>query len=253
MRRSAVPALLLALFAVLGSVAAEAAIVNSLRGWKEDEQGWSGGIAGSYGASGGNSPQSIFEGSGRLQLRARENVWRLIASGKRTTVHDVETANAVLGHLRHNYLLSDRWATLTFAQYQRNPFQRLESRFLLGLGGRWLAVKGESTRVSLGAAQMWEQEEIQDEGGVDKAQRFSCYVSFESRLSDSVAVDFLAFYQPRWSDFKDWRMFAEVSLIVELTGSLSLFTGYKREHNSTPAEGVEKTDWDTKTGFAFSF
>jgi putative salt-induced outer membrane protein YdiY len=253
MRRSAVRALMVALVMVLCSVTAEAAIVNSLRGWNEDEQGWSGGIAGSYGASGGNSPQSTFEGSGRLQLRARDNVWRLIASGKRTTVQDIETANSVLGHLRHNYLLSERWATLVYAQYQRNPFQRLESRFLLGLGGRWLAVRGESTRVNFGAAQMWEQEEIQDEQGEEKAQRFSGFVSLESKLSDHVGVDFLAFYQPRWSDFKDWRMFAEVALSVELTGSLSLFTVYKGEHNSTPADGVEKTDWDTKTGFAFSF
>jgi putative salt-induced outer membrane protein YdiY len=244
---------MVALLMVFCSVAADAAIVNSLRGWKEDEQGWSGMITGSYGASGGNSPQSTFEGSGRLQLRAKDNVWRLIGSGKRTTVQDVETANSVLGHLRHNYLLSERWATLAFLQYQRNPFQRLESRFLFGLGGRWLAVRGESTRMYFGAAQMWEQEEIQDEQGEEKAQRFSGYFSLESKLSKHVGVDFLAFYQPRWSDFKDWRMFAEVLLTVELNGSLSLFTGYSWEHNSTPPAGVEETDWDTKTGFAFNF
>ena len=252
MRRSAPPALVVGLM-MITAAAADAAIVNSLRGWSEKEQGWSGGIAGSYGASGGNSPQSTFEGSGRLQLRARDNVWRLLALGKRTTVQDVETANAVLGHFRHNYLLSERWATLAFLQYQRNPFQRLESRFLLGLGGRWLAAENEKTRFYLGAAQMWEQEEIQDQDGEEKAQRLSTFVSAESKLIDDVGLDFLVFYQPRWSDFKDWRMFAEIELTVELTGSLSLFTGYRWQHDATPPEGVEKTDWDTKTGFAFKF
>ncbi len=230
-----------------------AAIVNSLRDWPEDEQGWSGAVAGSYGASGGNSPQSTFEGAGRVQLRSKNNVWRLLASGRRTTVHDVETANAVLGHLRHNYLLSDRWATLAFLQHQRNPFQRLDSRYLLGFGGRWKAVRGKSTLIYLGASHMFEQERIQDEEGHQKAQRFSGFASLETRLSEDVTIDFLIFYQPRWSDFKDWRMFGEIYLEVELTGSLSLFTGYEIEHNSRPPVGVHPTDWHTKTGFAFKF
>ena len=246
---------LLVAVAVTASVAAGArgAIVNSLRGWSEDEQGWSGAVAGSYGASGGNTPQSTFEGSGRVQLRSDANVWRLIGSGKRTTVHGVETARSTLGHLRHNYLLSDRWATLAFLQHQRNPFQRLDSRFLLGIGGRWQAVKGTSTLIYIGAGHMFEQERIQDEEGYTKAQRFSGFVSLETRLNENVVVDFLVFYQPLWSDFQDWRMYGEVALEVELTGSLSLFTGYKREHNSTPPEGVEQTDWDTKTGLLFKF
>jgi len=251
MRRQAV--LAVAALVLLIPAAGRATIVNSLRGWNEDEQGWSGAITGSYGASGGNSPQSTFEGSGRLQLRNRNNVWRLLALGRRTTVRDVETANAVLGHLRHNYLLSDRWATLVFFQHQRNPFQRLDSRYLLGFGGRWKAVQGQSTLIYLGAADMFEQESIQDEEGHEKAQRFSGFASLETSLSEDVVVDFLIFYQPRWSDFKDWRMFAGIDLEVELTGSLALFTGYQIEHNSRPPVGVHQTDWRTKTGFAFKF
>jgi putative salt-induced outer membrane protein YdiY len=236
-----------------GAAAAPAAIVNSLRGWSEDEQGWSGALAGSYGASGGNSPQSTFEGSGRIQLRSADHVWRLLGSGMRTTVHGVETARSTLGHLRHNYLLTDRWATLVFAQLQRNPFQRLDSRFLLGFGGRWLAARGESSRFYLGASYMFEQERIQDEEGHEKAQRLVAFGSWETRLSEDVEFDVLIFYQPNWSDFNDWRLFGEAALEIELTGSLSLFTGYRIEHNSRPPAGVHQTDWTTKMGFAFKF
>ena len=63
-------------------------------------------------------------------------------------------------------------------------------------------------------AQMWEQEEIQDQDGVEKAQRLSTFVSAESKLVDKVGLDFLVFYQPRWSDFRDWRMYAEIELTV---------------------------------------
>lgn len=246
-------AALVAALVVLQVGSAHGAILNSLRGWSEDEPGWSGGLTGSFGASGGNSPQTIFEGSGRLQFRSEPNVFRLIITGRKTSAQGVETANATLGHLRHNYLLSERWATLTFLQYMRNPFQRLDSRTLLGLGARWMAVENKETRLYLGAAQMFEQERIQDVEGYTKAQRLSSFVSVEKKISEDVELDFLVFYQPRWSDFQDWRLFGEVSLDIELTGSLSLFTGYVLQYNSTPPEGVKDTDWNTKTGFAITF
>ena len=238
---------------VIPAAGARAAIVNSLRGFDGDEPGWSGSVAGSYGASGGNTSESTFTGSGRLQRKGASNIWRLIGSGKRTTSRGEETARSALAHLRHNYLLSDRWATLAFLQLQKNPFQRLDSRILMGLGGRWQALKGESTLIYLGAAHMFEQERIQGEQGHDKAQRISGFISLEVELRDGVFVDCLVFYQPRWSDFADWRIFGEASLEVELTGSLSLFTGYNLEHDTRPPAGVEQTDWDTKTGFLVKF
>ena len=232
---------------------ARAAVINPLGGWDEDEPGWSGSLAGSYGASGGNSPDTTFEGSGRVQLNAHANVFRLLMSANRKTVRGVEGNLCTVTHLRHNYLLSDIWATLVFGQYQSNPFQRLDSRFLLGFGGRWRKQVKESVRLYLGAAHMLEQERIQGESGHEKAQRLSSFVGMVSNLSESVGFDFLVFYQPRWSDFSDWRTHLEAFLMVDLTDSLQLFTGYMLEYNSLPPEGVEKNDWETKTGFAFNF
>ena len=93
--------LLAAVVLTAASVAdVHAVILNSLRGFDENEPGWSGSIAGSYGASGGNTQESTFDGSGRLQLRRNSNIWRVIASGRRTTSRGEETARSVLGHLR---------------------------------------------------------------------------------------------------------------------------------------------------------
>ena len=110
--------LLAALAFLATALPADAAIINSLRGFDRDEPGYSGSIAGSYGAAGGNTEQSTFEGSGRIQWQGRVHTLKLIASGRRTTSRGEETAKSVLGHLRHNYDLSDRWATLAFFQAQ---------------------------------------------------------------------------------------------------------------------------------------
>jgi len=235
------------------AAASHGAIVNSLRGFDRDEPGWSGSVDGSYGASGGNTQESTFMGSARLQWKGASNIGRLIGAGKRTTNSGRETARSTLAHLRHNYLLSDRWATLAFLQVQENPFQRLDSRFLMGLGGRWQAVKGESTLIYLGVSHMFEKERIQGEDGYEEAQRLSGFVSLEVELRDGVFVDFLLFYQPKWDDFADWRVYGEIRLEIELIGSLSLFTGYNLQHDSQPPTGVEETDWNTKTGFLVRF
>ncbi len=232
---------------------ARAAIVNSLRGFDRDEPGWSGSVDGSYGASGGNTQESTFMGSARLQWKGASHIGRLIGAGKRTTNSGTETARSTLAHLRHNYLLSSRWATVAFLQLQENPFQRLDERFLAGLGGRWQAVKGESTLIYLGATYMFEKEWIQGEDGFEKAQRLSSFASLELELRRGVLVDFLAFYQPKFDDIADWRVYGEIRLEVELIGSLSLFTGYNLQYDSKPPVGVEETDWNTKTGFLVGF
>jgi putative salt-induced outer membrane protein YdiY len=238
---------------VIPAVGARAAIVNSLRGFDRDEPGWSGSVDGSYGASGGNTDQSTFMGSARLQWKGTLHIGRLIGTGKRTTNDGIETARATLAHLRHNYLLSERWATVAFLQLQENPFQRLDERFLAGLGGRWRAVKGKTTLIYLGATYMFEKERIQGEDGFDTANRLSSFASLELELRAGLFIDFLVFYQPRLDDFADWRAYGEIRLEVELVGSLSLFTGYNLQYDSKPPAGVEETDWNTKTGFLVKF
>jgi putative salt-induced outer membrane protein YdiY len=238
---------------VIPTDGADAAIVNSLRGFERDEPGWSGSLAGSYDANGGNTDDSTFAGSGRVQWRGRSNVWRCIVAGERKLNRGEETARSVLAHLRHNYLLTDRWATLAFLQLQRNPFQRLDARTLIGAGGRWQAMKGDRHLVYLGAAYMFEWEKIQDEPGSTQAQRLSSFLSVEVELRDDVFLDGLVFYQPEWSDFADWRFLGAISLDVGLTAALSLFTGFSVQYDSQPPVGVMQTDWHTKTGFRMKF
>jgi len=252
--RRRLAAIVLVLFGALGSAdPAGAAILDSLRGFDRDRVGWSGSVEGSYGASGGNTRESTFAGSGRVQWRGGDHTVRLIAGARRTTSRGEETAKSVLGHLRHNYRLGGRWATLAFVQAQQNPFQRLDSRSLAGVGARYDLVDTGAVLWSTGAAQMWESERIQDEPGRQDVQRLSAFTSLEAALREGLKLDVLVFYQPRWRDFGDWRLFGQVQLEIELTGVLSLFTGYQIEHDARPPLGVEKTDWDTKTGFKASF
>ena len=243
----------LASILILTPLAADAVIVNSLRGFSETEPGWSGGLGGALGGSGGNTEQSTLSADARLQWRGSADVWRLMGTAKRTSSGGTETARSVLGHLRHNHTLGGGWHTLAFVQLQENPFQRLNSRFLAGLGARLDIRREGAVHVSLGAADMIERERIDGQAGGDPYQRLSMFVSTVFSLREGVQIDALAFYQPKWSDMGDWRTYVNIALDVTLTGNVSLFTGLDLERDSSPPADVEATDWEMSTGLRIDF
>nr|MEE4267239.1 DUF481 domain-containing protein [Candidatus Krumholzibacteria bacterium] len=231
----------------------QAGIVNTLRISSSDQAGWSGGFSGSHSAQGGNSRVTKLSFSSLVQYRYGNDLLRLIGSGKRSSSGGVESGRAFMGHLRHNRRLGGPWSTLAFAQWQENPFQRLESRRLLGLGARCDLLAREGLDLALGGAFMWEREQIQDGPGATTGQRLSLFLSLVYPVTSRVSVDALVFFQPAVSEFADHRLFAQGDLKVEITGSLSLFTGVQVEEDSRPAGGVARTDWETSTGFSYDF
>ena len=248
-RRSACLAVLL----LLAVSPCEAAIVNSLSGFAEKDPGWSGTLGGSFGARGGNTEQSTLAADTRLQWQGDGETWRLIGSAKRTSSGGVETARALLGHLRHNHSLSDQWSTLAFLQAQENPFQRLASRLLVGVGLRWDALAGDDARLALGAAHMMEREKIEDEVDTGTNQRLSLFLTTALRLREGVGFQALAFFQPSWSAPEDHRLMLNVDLDVKLAANISLFTGFELEGDSRPPDEVDKYDWENRTGFRLKF
>jgi putative salt-induced outer membrane protein YdiY len=243
----------LATLTLLAAWPAQGAIVNTLRGFSDHEEGWSGGLAGSYDASGGNTEETSLNASAQLQWRRGAERVRLIGSGKRTSSGGTETARAVTGHLRHNHRLSERWSTLAFLQAQENPFQRLKSRTLVGVGGRLDFKHTDDLELAIGAAHMWERERLEGSADHSSFQRLSVFLTAVWKLRKGVELDGLFFYQPEWSDFGDWRFFGTVDLNVELAANLTLFTGLRVEHDSRPPALVEETDWTTTTGFKVGF
>ncbi|MBU8870032.1 MAG: DUF481 domain-containing protein [Gemmatimonadales bacterium] len=251
--RNLIPTVFLSLFLLMAASPTEAAIVNSLTGFAEKDPGWSGNLGGSFAAKGGNTEQSTFAANTRLQWQGERETWRLIGSAKRTSSGGQETARALLGHLRHNHSLSEKWSTLAFLQAQENPFQRLASRVLAGVGLRWDVFADEHSRLALGAAHMMDREEIEDETGVETSQRLSLFLTTGVLIREGIVFNALAFFQPAWSDPDDYRLMLNVGLDVEVAANVSLFTDLELEGDSCPPTEVDKYDWENRTGLRFKF
>lgn len=242
-------------FALLASSsAAHGQIINTLRGWSEDEVGWSGQVAAAIAIAQGNTEYFELDLSAAVQYAGDRHRVRALADADRRTASGVDIAEATLIHLRHNYRLTPVVHSLLFIQAQSNPFQRIDSRFLLGLGARFDVVRAETWEASLGASYMRESEDLtDDDSGATRRNRGSFFASVFGRLTKQVLLDAYAFYQPVITDWSNARASVGSNLDVALVGRLALVVGFRFAYNSEPAAGVEKDDMWLRTGLRFNF
>jgi len=231
---------------------ASAEILNTLRGFS-DEPGWSGDLEAVASLSGGNSEVSIVSGGGFVQWQAARDRLRLLLAGRRVTDDGDELAESALAHLRHNRHLFGPLHSVLFVQRQTNPFQRLHSRTLFGVGFRDDLIERDGLQAAVGVTHMVEVEEIEGIDGSDTDQRGSFFLTAEGDLTETVTVDVSSFYQPLWNDFANSRVFVNGSVRVAIGAGFELRTAVDVVHDSEPPEEVEETDWTVASGIGVSF
>ena len=223
-------------------------ILNTLQEYGNGEPGWSGGLDGIFSGSGGNTEKILLEAGGRMMWRGHADRLRLQVSGGYEESAGTETARHAVAHLRHNHQLSRPLATILFAQIQHNPFQRLQSRWLLGGGLRHDFRNDDQGKVALGFTPMLEIERLEGEDRHLARGRLSMFLHVARQLNEAVRLDAMGFWQPLFSDLSASRTVGNLSLTVAVTGALDLKLGAAVEDNARPAVGVERTDWDTYVG-----
>ena len=234
----------------LGALPASAQILNTLSGF-EHHRGWQGEASAFVRLSGGNTELENYLVVAAGQWEGERNRVRLIGSYDFAKTGGTKNRDDLKLHLRHNYHLSARISSLAFAQYQRNPFQALEARDLLGAGLRFNLHEDGERRIGLGVSAMYEAEELTD-GTTSETSRLSAFLDFRRDLKEYLRLAIVGWYQPRFSDFSDARSSAIADLDVDLAGPLALVLSGSWEYDSTPPPGIEKVDWSLRTGLRVS-
>jgi putative salt-induced outer membrane protein YdiY len=238
-----------------------AQIVNTLSGFSE-APGWTGSAEASLAKSGGNTDVLTVGTAGKVQWQGpvrSQDAWRhrvrLLGGASRTDVNGNAVVDSSMAHARHLYRLRQWVSSVTFTQVQRDRFQRLRSRVLVGAGLQLDPVQRSTWSLSLGATHMVEREEIRDAAEAQHAQRLSTYLYWHGDLTEdkTVGVNVTGFYQPRWSDWGDVRATGAGELNVRLGPVVTLGLVASLQSNSRPPTGVETTDWNYLTKLIFNF
>jgi hypothetical protein len=241
-------AIVLATALALVSGVAQAEIVDTLAGFDEDTVGVSGALGAGISANGGNTETVSFSGSARVQWQQRAERIRFLAGSTYETARGVRTKEDLLLHVRHNHRLRSWVRSLLFAQLQRNPFQRLQSRTLLGAGARFEPVAGNEVDLTIGVAYMLEMERLVDVSGTNTEHRLSSFVTVAAFPREGVTIESTVFVQPRLDAFEDVRVAGQASIRSRVIGPVSLAVSATYLYDRKPPEEVAREDWSIKSG-----
>jgi hypothetical protein len=241
---------------------AEAQIINSLRGFEEEDPGWSGELVGSIASARGNTRYFELSLEGRIQFQTERHRLRVLGLNMRRTALGVEIAEARMGHIRHNYRIWSRLSSIAYVQGQYNPFIRIQSRVLIGGGGRVDVFRGNLWRSAVGVTYMYEEEELTAAQGQRAAaqtsraaekHRLSCFLTFYRVEKGGFDIDIWGFYQPLIADFGDARASGAASLRANVVGELYLFFNYMINYDSNPPPDVKDLDYILRSGLGWKF
>ena len=162
--------------------------------------------------------------------------------------------NSGISHLRYNYRFVPSIAWEAFLQGQYNKVSLIDFRGLFGIGPRFKLTKLENYKSYLGTLLMYEYEEIDD--GVTPIQRDirgSIYASFSLFPTKNLSLISTTYYQPKLSQFADYRISSQSSLLIDIIEKLAFSIKYTFTYDSFPAVSIPNSQYDFATGIAYSF
>lgn len=237
---------------VIAASSSRAQIVDTLDAGVPGERGTEYGLSLAIGAEGGNNDTFEADLAGSIGWRGELNRLRLMSEYDFKRADGNDTSDDSMAHLRHNYRLSESWSTLAFTQWQRNPFQRLRRRVLVGAGLRWDAIRTENVRLAFGSAPMLEYETLSGEDEDERSTvRVSNFVDWAWTLENGTQLSARIFLQPRASDLEDVRSSGAAEIAAPLGGGFSLALTGSIEVDTDAPDDVEEVDWEIATALRF--
>ncbi len=242
-------------FILCFSLSANAQILNaeSLRK-VTDTSGWSGSVSLNFALK--RNTKDFLTISNHIHLQYKMNK-HLVLFKNDIAFQKIEGdkfENGGISHLRYNYRFHPRIAWEVFTQGQYNKISLIDFRGLLGTGPRFKLTTSENYKFYLGTLVMYEHEEIAD--GVTPIQRDvrgSAYLSFSMYPTETITIVSTTYYQPKFSQFSDYRISSQSSLLIDLFKNFAFKTSYTFTYDIFPAVGIPNSQYNFTTGITYSF
>lgn len=162
--------------------------------------------------------------------------------------------NNGISHLRYNYRFHPYIGWEVFVQAQYNKVSLIDFRALAGTGPRFKIGNSEKYKFYLGTLVMYEHEELAD--GITHIQRDfrgSAYFSFSLYPTETLSFISTTYYQPKISQFGDYRISSQSSLIISVFKNFAFSTNYMFLYDEFPAIGIPNSQYNFTTGVTYYF
>ncbi len=190
-----------------------------------------------------------------MQYRRVRNLFMLVNNVEYAKSADSDFERNGYIHLRHNYLLTQKWSTELFAQYQINLPLRIEGRTLLGVGLRYVLVKKENAGLAAGAAAMYENDVELDNAITNETMRGSFYLSALFNKKKRYAFSTILYYQPNFSAFNDYRLSGQTRFAFDLWKGLQFVASGVINYDAFPVvdAAIPRLTYKVTNGLSYTF
>lgn len=161
-------------------------------------------------------------------------------------------------HGRHNYKFSERLKSFAFYQLQFNEVLLLQRRSLYGFGGRYGIINRDTLRFDLGVGSMYESE-LLDVTALEPFEvaktnflRLSIFGSFHWETRNGIQINNVIYYQPHFSNVKDFRLLVDYSLMFKVLEKLNFISTLTYRFDSDPPSALRQYDLNINFGIRYS-
>jgi Protein of unknown function, DUF481 len=245
------------IIAAIAGTAAAQVNTEKLRS-KDDSLGVFGAVALSLNYKTGNTEFLDYGITGRVDYMANSLSLFVIGEYKFISKDNDPFSRRGFYHIRMSVPVYKSLVWELFGQEENNRSTNLKQRWLAGTGVRITAYDDNYVHATIGTAYMFEYEELsQWEPGIDnplvRVHRWSNYIVMALSIDDRLTLRSTTYLQPRFTEFHDFRILEEASLIFKLSSLLSFSNTFILRHDSEPPAGIEHTDISLETGISLSF
>jgi hypothetical protein len=210
-----------------------------------DSSGWAGSLSGSFNLT--KNTIRIFSAKffAAIQFKTQKNTYLLLGDYGFLKTHRRKLVNNAFVHFRFDHKFTNliRWEF--FIQDQTNEITKIDRRFLAGTGPRFKLPASENLKAYLGISFMYEYEkDITQPPIIHRVFRNSSYLALLFTPAKHLQFVSTSYYQPRISQFSDFRILKQESANFSITKKLSLTLNWNYLYDSSPVIGVPKSNYE---------
>lgn len=230
---------------------AEAQVVNiENKRIYDDTAGWSGSLDGGFSAVQNNQLLYTLNFRPKIQYKTRKHYYLLLSDLVYTKGKENVYANSGMSHFRYAYrLFNSPWKWESYTQVQYNQLLDQKVRALAGTGIRWKFIDTNNVRFFAGTSTFFEYEELQKSAQINRGVRWSNYLSWFITTKSGISFTAATYFQPMWSNFKDFRIAGQYSLGFHLLKRVDLRMEYNLFYDTYPPPNVRSLVFSTSAGF----
>ncbi|MFT5667290.1 MAG: hypothetical protein ACI9DK_001479 [Vicingaceae bacterium] len=218
----------------------------------KDSSNWSGAFDLNIYSIRNNS--ELFKLAGGSQLKYTKDKNSLISINEFRLIFAEEDRLESKGHqhFRFQHLIDSVYTLEAFSQTQFDEVLQIRLRQLFGIGPRIHFFSESTNKLFLGVHYMYEYEEELETNNINRDHRISSHFAFSRKMEKS-AVHWIVYYQPKISNFKDYRVSGSATYTVELIKKLRFNIRGELAYDSNPVVGVNDLTYTFLNGFSWEF